>query len=350
MNFQRRYSRQVNIGGVSIGGGAPVALQSMTNTDTRDVEATVSQIRALTEAGCDLVRVAVPEADSAIAFNTIRERAGTPLIADIHFDYRLAVKAIENGADKIRINPGNIGSFDRVQRILEAADKRGAAIRVGVNAGSLEKQLRQSKGVTPEAMLESCLNQVRAIEGEGFRDIVISAKASSVKATIEVNRSLAEAVDNPLHLGLTEAGLPEQGSLKSAVALGALLAEGIGDTIRVSLTGDPVREVRAGLAILRSLGLKPPGLDIISCPTCARVNGDVEGLALRLQRELEGLKAPLKIAVMGCEVNGPGEAREADIGLAFAKNSGGVLFKRGEIVGRVDDVYESMMRELRDMI
>lgn len=348
--ISRRHSRPVNVGGTLIGGSAPVALQSMTNTDTRDVSSTVAQIKSLTEAGCDLVRVAVPDAESARAFKIIREEAGTPLIADIHFDYRLAIAAIESGADKIRINPGNIGSFERVKRILDCARERNIPIRVGVNAGSLEKKIRRDMGISPEAMLESCLSQVRAIEAEGFHDLVLSVKASSALATIKVNRLLAAVVDYPLHLGLTEAGLPGAGSVKSAVALGALLAEGIGDTIRVSLTGDPMREVEVGLTILRSLGLKPPGLDIISCPTCARTRGDVEGLALRLMEELKGVRTPLKVAVMGCEVNGPGEAREADIGVAFTKNGGGVMFKRGEIVGKRKDIFGSLMKELKELI
>ena len=350
MNIPRRHSRGVKVGDVQIGGGAPIVLQSMTNTDTRNVEETSAQIRALMDAGCDLVRVGVPDLESARAFGKIRDAVGVPLIADIHFDYRLALKAIEYGADKIRINPGNIGSFDRVKKIVEAAANKGAAMRIGVNAGSLEKKLRREKGITPEAMLESCLKQLRAIEREGFEDIVLAIKASSIPLTIEVNRLLASAVDYPLHLGLTEAGIPGAGSIKSAVAMSVLLAEGVGDTVRISLTGDPLHEIRDGLTILRALGLKPPGLDIISCPTCARSHGDVEALAKRLYAELKVVDFPITIAVMGCEVNGPGEAREADIGVAFAKNGGGIIFKKGEIIGRTKDVYESMIDELKGMI
>ena len=350
MSLPRRESRAVDVGGVIIGGKAPIVLQSMTNTDTCNIDATCGQIRALMDAGCDLVRVAVPDNESARAFARIREKTGVPLVADIHFDYRLALKAIEYGADKIRINPGNIGSFDRVKKIIEAAAKKNIPIRIGVNAGSLEKRLRKEKGINPQTMLESCLNQVRAFEGEGFNNLVLAVKASSVILTIEANRLLAEAVDYPLHLGLTEAGLPGPGSLKSAAALSVLLAEGIGDTVRISLTGDPLNEIRHGLIILRALGLKPPGLEIISCPTCARTYGDVEGLAIRLQDELKGLKEPLKIAVMGCEVNGPGEAREADIGVAFAKNGGGIIFKKGDIVGRTKDVYQGLMDALNEIL
>ena len=350
MNITRRYSRSVKVGDVQIGGGAPIVLQSMTNTDTRDVERTCAQIRALMDAGCDLVRVAAPDMESARALGIIKDNVGVPLIADIHFDYRLALKAIEYGADKIRINPGNIGSFDRVKKIVEAAANKGVAMRIGVNAGSLEKKLRKEKGITAEAMLESCLNQVRAIKREGFEDIVLAIKASSIPLTIEANRMLASAVEYPLHLGLTEAGIPGAGSIKSTVAMSILLAEGIGDTIRISLTGDPLNEIRDGLVMLRALGLKPPGLDIISCPTCARSHGDVEALAKRLLTELSGVDTPLKIAVMGCEVNGPGEAREADIGIAFAKNGGGIIFKRGEIVDRTKDIYNSIMDELKGII
>jgi (E)-4-hydroxy-3-methylbut-2-enyl-diphosphate synthase len=338
------------VGSIPIGGGAPVILQSMTNTDTKDIPATIAQIRALMSAGCDLVRVAIPDEPSARAFKTIRETVEVPLIADIHFDYRLALKAIESGADKIRINPGNIGSFDRVKRILESAVKKNIAIRIGVNAGSLEKRLREEKGISQEAMLESCLQQARAIENEGFHNLVLAIKASSVKETISVNRALAQATDYPLHLGLTEAGLPGSGSIKSAVALGTLLAEGIGDTIRVSLTGNPLKEIREGMLILRALGLRPPGLDIISCPTCARSNGDVEGLAIKIQKALSKVDKPLKIAIMGCEVNGPGEAREADIGICFGKKGEGLIFCKGEIVRKSHNPFPDLMSEIKRLL
>lgn len=349
MSIIRRNSRQVDVGGIKIGGGAPVILQSMTNTDTRDVDATVRQIKDLVSAGCDLVRVAVPDQESARTFGEIRRKSGVPLIADIHFDYRLALSAIENGADKIRINPGNIGSFDRVKRILEAASKKSIPIRIGVNAGSLEKKLRKEKGISAESMLESALNQVRKIEKEGFHDIVIASKASSATETIEVNRLLAQETDYPLHLGLTEAGLPGRGSIKSAVTIGTLLAEGIGDTIRISLSGDPLHEIRDGLVILRALNLKPLSLDIISCPTCARSHGEVAEVAAKLEESLGKIDFPLKVAVMGCEVNGPGEAREADIGAAFAKKGGAFIFRKGEIVGRTDNVFDSLMNEIEDI-
>jgi len=350
MKIARRNSRRVMVGDIPIGGNAPIVLQSMTNTPTTDVDITVRQIEALLEAGCDLVRVAVPDKESARAFGKIKMAVEVPLIADIHFDYRLALAALENGADKIRINPGNIGSFDRVKKILEAANKRNAAIRIGVNSGSLEKKLRHEKGVTAESLLESCLNEVREIENEGFTNIVLAIKASSIPFTVEANRLLAEHTDYPLHLGLTEAGLPGPGSIKSAIAVGVLLADGIGDTIRISLTGDPLYEIRDGLTILRSLGLKPPGLDIISCPTCARRHGEVEETVERLTRDLDGLKKPLKIAVMGCEVNGPGEAREADIGIAFTKKGDGLIFRKGEIIGRTREPYKDLKTEIKKII
>ena len=345
----RRHSRRVSVGRIPIGGSAPIVLQSMTNTPTVEVEATANQVRDLLNAGCDLVRIAVPDFESARAFGKIKKLLEVPLIADIHFDYRLAIAAIEYGADKIRINPGNIGSFERVRKIIQAASFHNIPLRVGVNAGSLEKRLRNSRGVTVEAMLESCWEQVAAIEREGFHDIVLSIKASSIPATIEANRLLSERTDYPLHLGLTESGLPGPGSIKSAVALGVLLAEGIGDTVRVSLTGNPLKEIRDGLIILRSLDLKPPGVDIISCPTCARTHGPVEQTAIKVQKELSGFDRPLKVAVMGCEVNGPGEAREADIGVAFSAN-GGVIFRKGKILGRVKEPFSTLMEELRKMM
>ena len=349
MSSLRRKSRQVDVGGVKIGGEAPVILQSMTNTPTTDIAATVQQITRLMRAGCDLVRVAVPDDESAECFKIIRENAGVPLIADIHFDYRLALKAIEYGADKIRINPGNIGSFDRVKKILEAAGKKNIPIRVGVNSGSLEKKLHKAKGVSADALLESALNQVHRIEKEGFYNIVIASKGSSVMQTIEVNRLLAEETDYPLHLGLTEAGLPGAGSVKSAVAIGTLLAEGIGDTIRISLAGDPVNEIKDGLIILRSLGLRQPGFELIACPTCARSHGDVEDTARIIEAEFGKIDKPLKVAVMGCEVNGPGEAKEADIGVAFAKKGGALLIKKGKIIARTDNVVDALRKEIASL-
>ena len=349
MTMVRRHSLKVFVGDIPIGGDSPIVLQSMTNTPTTDIAATVRQIAELREAGCDLVRVAIPDKESARVFGILREKANVPLIADIHFDYRLALEAIDNGADKIRLNPGNIGSSDRVLKIIEAAEKRNIPIRIGVNAGSLEKKLRSEKGVTPEAMLESCLNQVKFFEDSGFRSLVLAIKASSILLNIETTRLLAAEVDYPLHLGLTEAGLPGPGSIKSAVALGILLGEGIGDTVRVSLSGDPLNEIRDGLTILRSLGLKPPGLNIISCPTCARCHGEVAETAERLSKELRGYKKALNIAVMGCEVNGPGEAREADVGVAFAKGGGGLIFKKGEILGKSKNIFEDLMKEIKEI-
>ena len=349
MIYERRKSRQVDVGGVKIGGEAPVVLQSMTNTLTTDIAASVQQIANLRAAGCDLIRIAVPDDESAECFKLIREEAGIPLIADIHFNYRLALKAIEYGADKIRINPGNIGSFDRVKKILEAAGKKNIPVRVGVNSGSLEKSLHRKKGVSTESLLESAMNQVHQIEKEGFRDIVIASKGSSVMQTIEVNRLLAKETDYPLHLGLTEAGLPGAGSVKSAVAIGTLLAEGIGDTIRISLTGDPLNEIRDGLTILRALGLRPPGFELIACPTCARTHGAVEETARIIEAEFGKIDKPVKVAVMGCEVNGPGEAKEADIGVAFAKKGGAMIMRKGRIVARTDNVLAALRREIANI-
>jgi (E)-4-hydroxy-3-methylbut-2-enyl-diphosphate synthase len=319
-----------------MGGGAPVSVQSMTKTSTTDVPATLRQVAELAEAGADLVRVAVPKAEAVDAFRAICAGSPVPIVADIHFDYRLAVAAAEAGAAKLRINPGNIGGDEGLRAVIEAAQRRSLPIRIGVNAGSLEKDLVEQHGRhAPEALCESAVRNVERLERLGFRDLVVSIKASNVRATIEANRLFARACDVPLHLGVTEAGVGETAVVKSAVGIGTLLAEGIGDTLRVSLTEDPVREVEVALELLQALGHRS-GPELISCPTCGRTKVDLLPLARELKRGLRGLKAPVTVALMGCEVNGPGEAQTADVGIALGQGSG-ILFRRGEIVRRVPE-------------
>lgn len=340
-------TKQVMCGGVPIGGGAPVTVQSMTNTDTRDVDATLAQIRALAVAGADIVRVSVYDADCAKAVRALVDGVPVPLVADIHFDHKLALASVENGIHKLRINPGNIGGEANVRAVADCAKAHGVPIRIGVNSGSVEKDLlAKYGGPTPEAMAESALGHARLLEAAGFEDIVISAKASGVRDTVAVGRLLAQACAYPLHLGVTEAGLPGQGTVKSSIGIGALLLEGIGDTIRVSLSGDPVAEPPAGIAILRALGLRR-GVDVISCPTCGRTGGlDVAGLARRVEEETRGWTEDLRVAVMGCVVNGPGEAREADLGIAGGR-AGCVLFRRGQPPEKVDgDPAEALLTAL----
>ena len=322
-------SRRVMCGRVAMGGGAPVSIQSMTNTDTRDAAATLAQVRALAAAGCDIVRISVYDEACARAMREIRDGSPTPLVADVHFDYRLAVLAVENGADKLRINPGNIGGERRVQKVADCARAHGVPIRVGVNSGSVEKELlRRYGGPTPRAMLESALAHVRMLEACGFYDVVVSIKASSVRETVEANRLLARACEYPLHIGVTEAGLPGRGTVKSAIGAGALLLDGIGDTLRLSLSGDPLQEPAVALEILRSLGLRG-GVNIIACPTCGRTCLDVAGVARKIEEATRLWPERLTVAVMGCVVNGPGEAREADVGIAGGPD-GFALFRRGE--------------------
>lgn len=330
-------TRTINVGGVPVGGGAPVSIQSMTNTPTHDVDATLSQIRALAAAGCDIVRVAVPDLASAQAVGVLKMGSPVPLVADIHFDYRLALEAAEQGIDKIRINPGNIGAPDRVEAVAKACRERGIPIRVGVNGGSLEKNLlAKYGGPTPEAMVESALGHIQLLEQYGFEDICVSLKASSVPVTMNACRLMAERYDYPLHLGVTEAGTQEIGELKAAAGIGGLLALGIGDTLRVSLTADPVEEVYAARRILKAIGLRREGPELISCPTCGRTQIDLIPMARQVEELLKGVDKPITVAVMGCVVNGPGEARHADVGLAGGKGEG-VLFKHGEIVAKVPE-------------
>jgi (E)-4-hydroxy-3-methylbut-2-enyl-diphosphate synthase len=346
--INRMKTRKIRVGNIYIGGGAPVTVQSMTNTDTRDIAATVSQVKQLEEAGCDIVRIAVPDMEAAAAFKEIKKAAGIPLVADIHFDYRLAVACVENGADKIRINPGNIGGREKVAEVVKAARQRGIPIRIGVNSGSLEKDiLEKYGGVTSEGMVESALGHARMLEELGCGDIVLSLKASDVPMTIEAYRMISKKSDYPLHLGVTEAGTPFAGTVKSAVGIGCLLAEGIGDTLRVSLTGEPLEEVRVGLELLKALGLRKTGVELISCPTCGRTRIDIEKIANELERRLSGLRKQVSVAVMGCAVNGPGEAREADIGIAGGDGEG-LLFKKGSIIRKIpeDRIVDELVEEI----
>ena len=334
--MQRKITRQIHIGAVAIGGGAPVSVQSMTNTKTQDAQATVRQIEALAAAGCDIVRLAVPDKEAAANIGKIKAQTKVPLVADIHFDYRLALQAIEQGIDALRLNPGNIGGAENVRRVAEAAKARGIPIRIGVNAGSLDKRLlAKYGGVTAEALVESALEHVRLLEEQDFHDMKISLKAHDVPLTLAAYRLMSERCDYPLHLGITEAGTVRSGIIKSAVGIGALLAEGIGDTLRVSLTGDPIVEVRVAREILKSLGLRDYGPTLISCPTCGRTAIDLPLIAERVEERLSGIARPIQVAVMGCVVNGPGEGKHADLGIAGSGNKV-VIFKKGKIVRTVD--------------
>lgn len=324
-------TKKILCGGVAIGGGAPVTIQSMTNTKTENVRETVDQILRLEEAGCEIIRCAVPTMEAAEALSKIREKIHLPLVADIHFDYRLAVAAIEAGADKVRINPGNIGDDDKVFAVVEAAKKRGIPIRIGVNSGSLEKDLvAKYGGVTAEGLAESALRNIRRVEGMDFTDIVVSMKSSDVRLNFEAHRLLRDKVAYPFHIGITESGSVRGGTVKSAAGLGALLVNGIGDTLRVSLTGDPVNEIGVAKEILKACGCRAFGVNIVSCPTCGRTKVDLASIVDRIEREVSGIDKDLTVAVMGCEVNGPGEAKEADCGLAFGKDKA-ALFCRGEV-------------------
>mgnify|MGYP000262951906 CR=1 FL=1 len=341
-------SKQIIAGGIAIGGGAPVTIQSMCNTHTEDAKATIAQIHALEEAGCEIVRVTVPNMEAAHALSEIKENISIPLVADIHFDYRLAVEAAARGADKIRINPGNIGGDDRVKAVVDACREHKVPIRIGVNGGSLEKELLAKYGrVTPEALVESALRHVRLLEKFDFTEICISVKSSDVPLNMAAYRLLHEKVDYPLHLGVTEAGTPTMGLLKSAIGIGGLLCEGIGDTIRVSLTADPVREVAAGVAILKAAGLRSGGVKFVSCPTCGRTEIDLISLAKDVEARVKNIDRDITVAVMGCVVNGPGEAREADYGVAGGKGKG-ILFKKGQVLGTYP--YERLCDALTELI
>ena len=350
--MQRKITRQIHIGAVAIGGGAPVSVQSMTNTKTQDAQATVRQIEALAAAGCDIVRLAVPDKEAAANIGRIKAQTTVPLVADIHFDYRLALQAIEQGIDALRLNPGNIGGAENVRRVAEAAKARGIPIRIGVNAGSLDKRLlAKYGGITAEALVESALEHVRLLEEQDFHDMKISLKAHDVPLTLAAYRLMSERCDYPLHLGITEAGTVRSGIIKSAVGIGALLAEGIGDTLRVSLTGDPIVEVRVAREILKSLGLRDYGPTLISCPTCGRTAIDLPSIAECVEERLSGIARPIQVAVMGCVVNGPGEARGADVGIAGGKGVG-LVFRKGEVVRQVkeEELVEELFREIDSIL
>ena len=343
--------RRVKIGNVEIGGGNPVAIQSMTTAYTADVEKTVAQIHGLEKAGCEIIRVAVSDEASAKAIYDIKNKINIPLVADIHFDYRLAITCMERGIDKIRINPGNIGSEDRARAVCEEARRRNIPIRIGVNGGSLEKDILEKYGeATPEAMVESAMGHVKILEKYGFYDTVISIKSSDVKKTIAAYRLARETFDYPLHIGVTEAGTYKSGIVKSSIGIGSLLADGIGETIRVSLTDDPILEVEAAKIILKSLGLREGGIEVVSCPTCARCKINLISISKEVNARLENCDKKLKVAVMGCVVNGPGEARDADIGIAGGDGCA-MLFKKGEIVGKIpeDKIIETLMKEIDKM-
>ena len=348
MKIERRKTRQISVGGVKVGGDAPVVVQSMTTTDTSDIDTTVAQIHELEKVGCEIVRVAVPEQKSAEALAKIKSQIHLPMVADIHFDYKLALRAIEQGVDGLRINPGNIGGKDRVERVVKAAKERGIPMRIGVNSGSLERDLLERYGYpTAEAMVESALRHIRILEDLDFYDMKISLKASHVGLAVEAYRLFSQKSDYPLHLGITEAGTSFTGSIKSAVGLGIILSEGIGDTIRVSLAADPVEEVKVGFEILKSLELRHRGVNVIACPTCGRLEIDVIRLANEVEKRLVHIKQPLNISILGCVVNGIGEGKEADIGIAGGRGVG-LLFRHGEIIRKVpeDQILDVLLTEV----
>lgn len=344
----RNQTKEVRIGDVVIGGDHPIAIQSMTNTRTEDVEATVEQILRLEKAGCEIIRCTVPTMEAAKAIKEIKKQIHIPLVADIHFDYKMAIAAIENGADKIRINPGNIGSRERVQAVVDAARERQIPIRVGVNSGSLEKDLVEKyHGVTAEGIVESALDKVKMIEDMGYDNLVISIKSSDVMMCVKAHELIAEKTDHPLHVGITEAGTIISGNIKSSIGLGLILSQGIGDTIRVSLTGDPLEEIKSAKLILKTLGLRKGGIEVVSCPTCGRTRIDLIGLANQVENMVADIPLDIKVAVMGCVVNGPGEAKEADIGIAGGIGEG-LIIKHGEVYKKVpeSELLESLRFEL----
>lgn len=344
--MRRENTRKIQIGNKVIGGGNPILIQSMTNTRTEDVEATVAQIRRLEKSGCEIIRCTVPTMEAAKAIKEIKKQISIPLVADIHFDYRMAVAAIENGADKIRINPGNIGGEDKVAAVVNAARERNIPIRVGVNGGSLERELVEKyHGVTAQGLVESALDKVDMIEKQGYENIVISIKSSDVLMCVEAHEMLAAKTDYPLHVGITESGTIISGNIKSSIGLALILSKGIGDTVRVSLTGDPAEEIKSAKMILRTLGLRKGGIEVVSCPTCGRTKIDLIGLANQVEAMVEQFPLDIKVAVMGCAVNGPGEAKEADIGIAGGIGEG-LLIKKGEIIKKVpEDQLLSVLKE-----
>lgn len=346
--MKRNHTKVIQIGNVKIGGGNPIAIQSMTNTKTEDVEATVAQILALEAVGCEIIRCAVPTMEAAKALAEIKKRIHIPLVADIHFDYKLAIAAIENGADKIRINPGNIGDRERVRQVVEKAKEHNIPIRVGVNSGSLEKELVEKYGgVTAEGIVESALDKVSIIEDMGYDNLVVSIKSSDVMMCVKAHELISERCNYPLHIGITESGTVTSGNIKSSVGLGIMLYQGLGDTIRVSLTGDPLEEIKSAKLILKTLGLRCGGIEVVSCPTCGRTKIDLISLANQVENMVADIPLDIKVAVMGCVVNGPGEAKEADIGIAGGVGEG-LLIKKGEIIKKVkeEDLLETLRQEL----
>lgn len=349
--INRMNTRKVRVGSVFVGGDAPISVQSMTNTDTRNIKETISQINSLQKAGCEIVRCAVPDMEAAEALKHIIKEVTIPVVADIHFDYKLALTSIDCGVSALRINPGNIGSIERVKMVAERAKEKEIPIRIGVNSGSLDKELLNKYGkVCSEALVESALKHVKILENINFKDIVVSIKSSNVLDMIESYRLISEKSNYPLHLGVTEAGTPWRGTIKSSIGIGALLSEGIGDTIRVSLTGDPVEEVKVGIEILKALQIKKQGIEIISCPTCGRTEIGLINIANEVEEKIKDLDKDIKVAIMGCVVNGPGEAREADIGIAGGKGVG-LIFKKGEMFKKVkeEDLVEELLKEINKM-
>ena len=348
MNMNRKITKEVHIGNKVIGGNNPILIQSMTNTKTENVDATVEQINRLEQAGCDIIRCAVPTMEAANALAEIKKQIDIPLVADIHFDYKLAIAAMENGADKIRINPGNIGSADRVKAVIDVAKERNIPIRVGVNSGSLEKDLVEKyHGVTAEGIVESALDKVKLIEDMGYDNLVISIKSSDVMMCVKAHELISKQTDYPLHVGITESGTIISGNIKSSIGLGLILGQGIGDTIRVSLTGDPLEEIKSAKLILKTLGLRKGGIEIVSCPTCGRTQIDLIGLANKVENLVTSYPLDIKVAVMGCVVNGPGEAKEADLGVAGGKGEG-LIIKHGEVFKKVpeDELLAALKYEL----
>lgn len=349
--MKRRMTKKVMVGNIAVGGNAPITVQSMTNTDTRDVKSTISQIKNLENEGCDIIRCAVPDMEACMALKDIIKNINIPLVADIHFDYRLALESIKQGVSALRLNPGNIGSKDRVKAVAESAKANGIPIRIGVNSGSLDEKILAKYGrVCPEALVESALEHVNILESVNFNDIVISIKSSDVPDMVESYRLISDKSDYPLHLGVTEAGTVWRGTIKSSIGIGTLLNEGIGDTIRVSLTGDPVLEVKTGREILKSADILKSGINFVSCPTCGRTEIDLIKIAEEAEKRLSGCKKNIKVAIMGCIVNGPGEAREADIGIAGGKGEG-LLFKKGKIIKKVKEEYlvDELIKEIDNM-
>ncbi|WP_270659262.1 flavodoxin-dependent (E)-4-hydroxy-3-methylbut-2-enyl-diphosphate synthase [Paraclostridium bifermentans] len=348
MSYERRLSREVSVGSLKIGGKNPISIQSMTNTDTRDAKATIEQIKRLEEVGCDVVRVAVPDMEAAKNIGEIKKNVNIPVIADIHFDHRLALEAIDQGVDGVRINPGNIGSIEKVKMVVNKCKEKNLKIRIGVNGGSLEKELLEKYGsATAEALVESALGHVKILEDLDFCNIVISLKSSDVYKTIEAYELISKKVDYPLHIGITESGSVKKGTIKSSIGVGALLLKGIGDTIRISLTGDPTEEVIVGKEILRSLDLLNDKIKVISCPTCGRCNIDLISVVNEVEEKINKVDKDMTVAIMGCAVNGPGEAKEADIGIAGGKGEG-LLFKKGEIIRKIkgDNLVEELLNEI----